>query len=101
MLFADLKIFRPALLTVPAALVAASVAAIFLLAGPAQASSRIKDLASVEGIRENHLVGYGLVVGLDGTGDSLRNAPFTRQNSSGLNSRISRSRATTKRTATD
>lgn len=79
MLFADLKIFRPALLTVPAALVAASVAAIFLLAGPAQASSRIKDLASVEGIRENHLVGYGLVVGLDGTGDSLRNAPFTRQ----------------------
>lgn len=79
MLFADLKIFRPALLAVPAALVAASVAAIFLLAGPAQASSRIKDLASVEGIRENHLVGYGLVVGLDGTGDSLRNAPFTRQ----------------------
>lgn len=79
MLFADLKIFRPALLAVPAALVAASVAAVFLLAGPAQASSRIKDLASVEGIRENHLVGYGLVVGLDGTGDSLRNAPFTRQ----------------------
>ncbi|GGD08837.1 flagellar basal body P-ring protein FlgI [Pyruvatibacter mobilis] len=79
MLFADLKIFRPALLAVPAALVAASLAAVFLLAGPAQASSRIKDLASVEGIRENHLVGYGLVVGLDGTGDSLRNAPFTRQ----------------------
>jgi len=79
MLFADLKIFRPALLARPAALVAASLAAVFLLAGPAQASSRIKDLASVEGIRENHLVGYGLVVGLDGTGDSLRNAPFTRQ----------------------
>ncbi|WP_428482243.1 flagellar basal body P-ring protein FlgI [Pyruvatibacter mobilis] len=79
MLFADLKIFRPALLAFPAALVAASLAAVFLLAGPAQASSRIKDLASVEGIRENHLVGYGLVVGLDGTGDSLRNAPFTRQ----------------------
>ena len=79
MLFADLKIFRPALLARPAAMVAASLAAIFLLAGPAQASSRIKDLASVEGIRENHLVGYGLVVGLDGTGDSLRNAPFTRQ----------------------
>lgn len=79
MLFADLKIFRPALLALPAALVAASLAATLLLAGPAQASSRIKDLASVEGIRENHLVGYGLVVGLDGTGDSLRNAPFTRQ----------------------
>ena len=79
MLFADLKIFRPAPLARPAAMVAAFLAAVFLLAGPAQASSRIKDLASVEGIRENHLVGYGLVVGLDGTGDSLRNAPFTRQ----------------------
>lgn len=52
-----------------------------ILAWPhaAHASSRIKDLASVEGIRDNHLVGYGLVVGLDGTGDSLRNAPFTLQ----------------------
>lgn len=45
----------------------------------AQARSRIKDLADVEGIRDNPLVGYGLVVGLDGTGDSLRNAPFTKQ----------------------
>lgn len=44
-----------------------------------QAASRIKDLVSIEGIRENQLVGYGLVVGLDGTGDSLRNAPFTEQ----------------------
>jgi len=41
--------------------------------------SRIKDIADVEGVRENQLVGYGLVVGLDGSGDSLRNAPFTRQ----------------------
>jgi flagellar P-ring protein precursor FlgI len=46
---------------------------------PAFASSRIKDLTNVEGLRDNPLVGYGLVVGLDGTGDSLRNAPFTRQ----------------------
>jgi flagellar P-ring protein precursor FlgI len=45
----------------------------------AQASSRIKDIVEVEGVRENMLVGYGLVVGLNGTGDSLRNAPFTRQ----------------------
>lgn len=43
------------------------------------ASSRIKDIADIEGVRENQLVGYGLVVGLQGTGDSLRNAPFTRQ----------------------
>lgn len=44
-----------------------------------QASSRIKDLVSIEGVRENQLVGYGLVVGLNGTGDSLRNSPFTEQ----------------------
>jgi flagellar P-ring protein precursor FlgI len=66
--------FRPALLAL-----ALAVAATVLLPATAGASSRIKDLASVEGIRDNHLVGYGLVVGLDGTGDSLRNAPFTRQ----------------------
>jgi flagellar P-ring protein FlgI len=47
--------------------------------GPALAFSRIKDLADVEGIRDNMLIGYGLVVGLNGTGDSLRNAPFTQQ----------------------
>jgi len=49
------------------------------LIAPAQAASRIKDLVDFEGIRENQLVGYGLVVGLNGTGDSLRNSPFTRQ----------------------
>ncbi|MEQ9529138.1 MAG: flagellar basal body P-ring protein FlgI, partial [Parvibaculaceae bacterium] len=47
--------------------------------GRAEASSRIKDIVDVEGIRDNMLVGYGLVVGLDGTGDTLRNAPFTQQ----------------------
>lgn len=43
------------------------------------AASRIKDLVDYEGIRENQLVGYGLVVGLNGTGDSLSNSPFTKQ----------------------
>src|SRR3954453_18878398 len=43
------------------------------------ASSRIKDLASVEGVRQNQLIGYGLVVGLNGTGDTLNNSPFTKQ----------------------
>lgn len=43
------------------------------------AFSRVKDLVEVEGIRDNMLVGYGLVVGLNGTGDSLKNAPFTQQ----------------------
>lgn len=46
---------------------------------PALATSRIKDIADFEGVRENQLVGYGLVVGLNGTGDTLNNAPFTRQ----------------------
>ena len=41
--------------------------------------SRIKDLTDIEGVRENQLVGYGLVVGLNGTGDTLNAAPFTRQ----------------------
>ena len=45
----------------------------------AYAFSRIKDLVDVEGIRDNMLVGYGLVVGLNGSGDSLINAPFTQQ----------------------
>lgn len=46
---------------------------------PAHATSRIKDLADIEGVRDNQLVGYGLVVGLNGTGDTLNNAVFTRQ----------------------
>jgi flagellar P-ring protein precursor FlgI len=49
------------------------------LAGGVGGTSRIKDLADVEGVRHNQLIGYGLVVGLNGTGDSLNNSPFTRQ----------------------
>lgn len=43
------------------------------------ASVRLKDVVEFEGIRENPLVGYGLVVGLQGTGDTLNNSPFTQQ----------------------
>lgn len=50
-----------------------------LLLTPAGAVSRIKDIADFEGVRENQMIGYGLVVGLNGTGDSLTNSPFTRQ----------------------
>jgi len=42
-------------------------------------SARIKDIVNIEGVRDNQLVGYGLVVGLNGTGDSLNNSPFTKQ----------------------
>src|SRR5690606_17862947 len=41
--------------------------------------SRIKDITAVQGVRANQLIGYGLVVGLNGSGDSLRNSPFTAQ----------------------
>ncbi len=40
---------------------------------------RIKDLVEFDGVRGNDLVGYGLVVGLNGTGDGMRNAPFTEE----------------------
>ncbi|WP_428521018.1 flagellar basal body P-ring protein FlgI [Pseudorhodoplanes sp.] len=53
--------------------------ALIVGAGTAEATSRIKDLANVEGVRQNQLIGYGLVVGLNGTGDTLNNIPFTRQ----------------------
>jgi len=51
-----------------------------LIASPhALAQTRIKDIVDVENVRENQLVGYGLVVGLAGTGDRMRNAPFTEE----------------------
>ena len=49
------------------------------ISAPADATSRIKDLANIEGVRQNQLIGYGLVVGLNGTGDTLNNIPFTKQ----------------------
>ncbi len=49
-----------------------------VLPGPARAE-RVKDLASVEGVRSNQLIGYGLVVGLDGSGDQTTQTPFTVQ----------------------
>jgi len=42
-------------------------------------ATRIKDITTVQGVRDNQLIGYGLVIGLAGTGDTLRNAPFTEQ----------------------
>jgi flagellar P-ring protein precursor FlgI len=56
-----------------------ALSALLIWVAPAEATSRIKDLANIEGVRQNQLVGYGLVVGLNGTGDTLNNAPFTKQ----------------------
>ena len=69
----------PVLLAALAALAAAA---------PASAQSRIKDIVEFEGVRDNMLVGYGIVVGLNGTGDSLQNAAFTKQSLSAMLERL-------------
>lgn len=66
---------------------ACALALLYATSGTADAASRIKDIADVEGVRDNQLVGYGLVMGLQGTGDSLRNCPGTKQ---ALNSMLER-----------
>ncbi|HWX51620.1 MAG TPA: flagellar basal body P-ring protein FlgI [Roseomonas sp.] len=66
--------FRAALL-----LAAALSFGALLPAGAAQAQVRLKDIVTLEGVRGNQLIGYGLVIGLQGTGDQLRNTPFTQQ----------------------
>ena len=62
---------------------------IYILCTPrAHAASRIKDIVSVEGVRDNMLVGYGLVVGLNGTGDKLNNIKFTEKSLVGFLERL-------------
>ncbi|WNK01691.1 flagellar basal body P-ring protein FlgI [Thalassospiraceae bacterium LMO-JJ14] len=56
-----------------------AIALLAQAAVPAMASSRIKDIIDFEGVRDNQLVGYGLVVGLNGTGDTLADGHFTKQ----------------------
>jgi flagellar P-ring protein precursor FlgI len=67
------------------ALVALTMSSSF---GTAQAASRVKDLIDIEGVRENQLIGYGLVVGLNGTGDTLNNIPFTKQSLTSMLERL-------------
>jgi flagellar P-ring protein precursor FlgI len=55
------------------------LAALLTLPASAMSMVRIKDIASLQGVRDNQLVGYGLVIGLKGSGDTLRNSPFTEQ----------------------
>jgi flagellar P-ring protein precursor FlgI len=57
----------------------ALASAALLLSDASFAATRIKDIASVQGVRDNQIIGYGLVTGLQGTGDTLRNAQFTEQ----------------------
>ena len=58
-----------------------------LIAGQASAE-RIRDLTSIQGVRGNSLMGYGLVVGLDGTGDQTMQTPFTTQSLNNMLSQL-------------
>ncbi|HEY0043601.1 MAG TPA: flagellar basal body P-ring protein FlgI [Allosphingosinicella sp.] len=73
-------------ITLPFILAAASLAA--ALPSAALAGPRIKDVVDVENVRSNQLVGYGLVVGLAGSGDRTRNAPFTEESLKGMLGRM-------------
>lgn len=61
---------------------------LFLAPDGAAARSRIKDIADFEGVRQNMLIGYGLVIGLNGTGDTINNSPFTQQSLIGMLERL-------------
>jgi len=69
-------------------LATASVATLTATAQPAHAVSRIKDIADFEGVRDNLLVGYGLVVGLNNTGDNVQNDAYTRASLMGMLERL-------------
>lgn len=56
-----------------------AIIALVLSFGWLQAAARIKDITNIQGVRDNLLVGYGLVVGLQGTGDGMKSSPFTEQ----------------------
>ena len=64
------------------------ILAINIFAPPAHSASRIKDITEFEGVRDNMLVGYGLVVGLSGTGDSMKNGHFTKQSLKAMLNRL-------------
>jgi len=67
------------------------LAALFLgmiVEQPVHASSRIKDIIDFQGVRDNMLVGYGIVVGLNGTGDDLTNSPFASRSLVGMLERM-------------
>lgn len=94
-------------LSITSRILIVATAAILLATAPgsAAATSRIKDIVDFEGVRDNPLLGYGLVVGLDGTGDTLQNSPFTEQSLQamlerlGINTRGGRSRMRTENVA--
>lgn len=67
---------------------ARAVLALELLGAGAAHAERLKDLASIQGVRGNQLIGYGLVVGLDGSGDQVRQTLFTQQSLTNMLSQL-------------
>ncbi len=65
-----------------------ALCAALLPAAPAAAISRVKDVADFEGVRDNMLIGYGLVVGLDNTGDNVQNDAYTLASLEGMLERL-------------
>jgi flagellar P-ring protein precursor FlgI len=87
----DVPVIGENWMTRTSTLALAAIAAAWALTSmalPAHAASRIKDLANVEGVRQNQLIGYGLVVGLNGTGDTINNSPFTKQSLTAMLERL-------------
>ncbi len=72
----------------PISALCVAVLAGLLAFSQAQASSRIKDIVDVEGVRSNQLIGYGIVVGLNGTGDTVRNSPMLKQSMESMMERM-------------
>lgn len=65
-------------------------AALLLSLSAVAQAERLKDIASISGVRSNQLIGYGLVVGLNGTGDQTTQTPFTLQTFNNMLSQIGR-----------
>lgn len=83
------RTFRRLVASLRAATVMTVLAAVLMAGTPAAlAASRVKDIADFEGVRDNLLVGYGLVVGLKGTGDSLKSSVFTKESLIGMLARL-------------
>ena len=85
-----MTVFATHILARAAAATMMALSALVLTTGDAsaQARTRIKDIADFEGVRQNMLVGYGIVVGLNTTGDTLTNSPFTQQSLIGMLERL-------------
>src|SRR5690606_22517204 len=70
---------RQLLSTLPLLLAVAVLGLVALLTPSPAEAARIKEVAAIEGVRSNQLTGYGLVIGLDGTGDQSTQMPYTAQ----------------------